>query len=332
MAGGAVSTARSVPEHVFLDVFIECNLRCVQCDIYKLKDPPGQLSLDERKAIVGQLAAWNPSIRLVLTGGELFLRRSMLYELASSCREHAVYTTMNSNGSIIREQDFELLPYSGINCIVLSVDSDEAAIHDRIRGVSGTFERVLGSIRRLVEARERCRTDFTVLTSTILGRHNLHRVSGMVDLFERLGVDTMLFQPIQPAFARDMPPNWWLTDPLFPMDMETMDRGIDALIAMRQQGRRLYQTERQFEDMRHYFRYPRALALGQCASMDRHMMIDLFGNVRLCFHMERIGLVPIANVRDRSLRAIWEDAATEGTRSRMRTCLEGCGTMCCHAR
>lgn len=324
--------AARYPAHVFMDVFVECNLRCVQCDIWKLEDPPGQLTLDQRRGVVRQIAAWHSSIRLVLTGGELFLKRDLLYAVAAACSEHGVYTTMSSNGTLIRDQDIERLPHSGIRCIVLSVDSDQPEVHDRIRGVPGTFDRVIRSIQRLVQARDRAGQDFTVLTSTILGSHNLDRIESMLDLFESLGVDTTLFQPIQPTFARERSPRWWAEHPLFPAENAQIDRGIDSLQRARLGGRRLFQTPDQLEDMRHYFRHPDDLSPGQCASMDHSMMIDLFGDVRLCFHMERLGLQPVANVRDRELSAIWQDARTEQARVAMRSCRQGCGSMICHAR
>ncbi len=40
----------------------------------------------------------------------------------------------------------------------------------------------------------------------------------MLELFEGLGVDTTLFQPLQPVFAREMAPAWWRDDPLFPSE------------------------------------------------------------------------------------------------------------------
>jgi MoaA/NifB/PqqE/SkfB family radical SAM enzyme len=327
-----MTTAAPHPAHVFLDVFVECNLRCVQCDIWRLRDPPGQLTLAERIEVIRQIAEWRPEIRLVLTGGELFLKREPLYAVAAACLSQGVYATMSSNGTLIRPADVERLPGSGVRCIVLSVDSDEREVHDRIRGVPGTFDRVVRSIRRLVEARDRARTDFTVLTSTILGKHNLHRVQSMVAFFESLGVDTTLFQPIQPAFARPLAQDWWADNPLFPTEDDPIDAGLEALVRLKAEGRRIFQSPRQFEDMRHYFHHPTALLPGQCASMDHSLMVDLFGDVRLCFNMERIGLRPIANIRERSLRAIWEDEAVERTRATMRRCRAGCGTMICHAR
>jgi MoaA/NifB/PqqE/SkfB family radical SAM enzyme len=320
------------PAHVFLDLLVECNLRCVQCDIWKLKQPPGALTLDERREVVRQVAAWDPRIRIVLTGGELFLDRGLLYGVAASCRDHEVYATMSTNGTLLRQEDVERLPESGIRCVVLSVDSDEPEVHDRIRGVAGTFERVVGSIRRLVAARDRAGTDFTVLTSTILGRHNLDRVERMLSLFESLGVDTTLFQPIQAPFARELKREWWQDDQLFPVDPGQVARGIDDLVRLKASGRRLFQTERQFEDMRHYFATPTSLLPGQCGSMDHSLMIDVFGNARLCFHMERIGLPPVGSLRREGIRQIWESGVAELSRTTMRGCREGCGSMICHAR
>lgn len=327
-----MSRTHAHPDHVFLETTIECNLRCVQCDIYKLSNPNGELSLDERRDVVRQVAAWHPAIRVVLSGGEPFFRRRMLYDVAETCRDYGVYTTLNTNGTLILESDLERLPFSGIRCVVVSLDSDEADVHDRIRGIPGTYARAISSIQGLVAARERAKTDFTVLTSTILGRHNLGRVEELVALCEGLGVDTTLFQPIQPVFARPVSAEWWADNPLFPDSMDLVHRGIDRLVALKSQGRRLYQTTAQFDDMRAYFMNPSRLPADRCAAMDKHLMVDMLGDVRLCFNMDRIGMKPVGNVREQSLRNIWGAETVEGVRNRMRSCREGCASMLCHAR
>ncbi len=325
-------TRAAMPANVFLELNLECNLRCVQCDIYKLTNPPGELTLEERCDVIEQVADWHPDIRVVFAGGEPFLRREVLYGVAETAAERGVYTTLSTNGTLIRDADIDRLPCSGVRCVVVSLDSDEPDVHDRIRGVPDTFTRATSAVQRLVAARDRTGADFSVLTSTILGAHNLDRIDAMVTFFESLGVNTTVFQPIQPAFARETTSRWWTTDPLFPRDAPQVDRGVDRLIALRSAGRRIFQTEAQFEDARHYFKNPQSLLPGQCAAMERHLMVDMLGDVRLCFNMERIGLRPVANVRARSLREVWEAAEIEAIRGTMRACREGCGSMLCHAR
>jgi MoaA/NifB/PqqE/SkfB family radical SAM enzyme len=322
----------SRPVHVFLETTIECNLRCVQCDIYKLRNPAGELTAAERGEVIRQVAEWDGSVRLVFAGGEPFLRKSVLYDVAAAAREHSVYTTLSTNGTLITADDVERLPHSGIRCVVVSIDSDVEVDHDRIRGVPGTFRRATATLRALVDRRDRARADFSVLASAIIGGHNLDRVEPMVALFEGVGVDTILFQPVQPNFAREVVPAWWMTSPLFPKDRKQVESGIDRLQELKRSGRKLFQTEAQFEDMRTYFRNPDSIHPGHCGSADRNIMVDIMGDVRLCFNMERIGLRPVANVRQRRLRDIWEDAEVERSRRVMRTCREGCGAMVCHAR
>lgn len=322
----------AVPKHVFLELQMTCNLRCVHCDIYKLSNPSDELTLDERTRLVRQIAEWSPEIRLVLAGGELFMRRSMLYGVAAEAKQQGVYATLNTNGTLLRAEDIERLPSSGVRCVVVSIDSDEESVHDSLRGVHGTFARAVRAVRELVAARDRAREDFSVLVSAILGRHNLHRASAMVEFFESLGIDTMLFQPLQPAFARAVETRWWESDPLFPTDECVVRDGMDALVTARRSGHRLFQSEQQLDDIRRYFAHPDALDHEQCASMDQHMMVDMRGDVRLCFNMERIGLRPIGNVRTATLQQLWEDQASERTRTKMRGCREGCGSMLCHAR
>ena len=320
------------PAHVFLELHMECNLKCLQCDIHTLRNPVDELSEGERLDVVRQVAAWHSGIRVVSAGGEPFLRRRLLYAVAAEARRLGVYFTVSTNGTLLRPVDVEQLPHSGVRCIVVSLDSDEADVHDSIRGVPRTFERATNSVRDLAGARDRANEDFTVLTSTILGAHNLHRVPILLDYLERLGADTSLFQPLQPPFARVAAPNWHLTDPLFPRDHEVIDRGMDALVAARRAQRRVFQTEEQLEDIRRYLHEPRSVAAGQCTSMERHLMVDMAGYVRLCFNMERIGLHPVGHVRSARLRDLWGDLDVERTRERMRPCREACGSMVCHAR
>jgi MoaA/NifB/PqqE/SkfB family radical SAM enzyme len=119
---------------------------------------------------------------------------------------------------------------------------------------------------------------------------------------------------------------------MFPTVGEKVDEAMETFIELKREGHRLYQTEREFRDIRHYFHSPDQLRPGQCVSMDMHMMVDLFGDVRLCFNADRLGLDPVGNIHERSLQEIWEDPETEAIREQMRTCRNGCGTMLCHAR
>lgn len=321
---------RPEPRHVFLDLTTECNLKCIQCDIHLLRDPEGAMSDADRFRLIDELAEWSPDIRVVLTGGEQFLARKRLYELAAHCALRGVYLTVSSNGTILKPDDLERLPSSGIRCIVFSVDDDRPEVHDRIRGVPGTFARAMRSTVSLASRAYRDPAQFSVLTSTILGAHNLDRIPALLDTLEATGVDCMLFQPLQPRFAGNFDPDWWQHDQLYPREAALVDHGIDALLNAKRQGRRLFQSEQQLEEMRTYFHAQGRAAKGQCVSMEESLMVDILGQVRLCFSMERIGLAPVGRVQENGLRALWVSVGE--IRARMRGCTEGCGAMICHSR
>jgi len=318
------------PQQIFLDINLECNLHCIQCDLHRSKNPQEELTLEERKQLIDEISVLYPGSNLVLSGSEPFMRREHLYELACLARDNGLYTTISTNGTLISDDDIRKLPKSGINDIVVSLDSHVASVHDGIRGVRGCFNQAVQSIRKLVEARNDSKTDFHVLTSTILGAHNLSHIHELVAYLELLDVDTSMFQPIQPVFNRQVEPDWQIKSPLFPKDLSSINYGIDNLIECKRKGKRLYQQEYQFEDMRYYFLNGATVRSQQCISAKKNLMIDIIGNVRFCFNMERIGLSPIGNVRKTPLEGLWSNNAE--MRSKMDNCQECCGVMICHAR
>jgi len=317
------------PKEIFLDLSLECNLKCIQCDIYKIESTYNTLSIQEKREIINEIGNWKEEVYLIFTGGEPFKRRDLLYRLSEVCNKLDIYTTISTNGTLINEKDLKRLPDSGINDVVVSLDSYDSQVHDKIRGVKGTHEKAVESIRKLVEVREKTDKDFHVLTSSILGSHNLDKIPEIVDFIESLGVDTMLFQPIQPVLNRAVENKWWKTNPLFPTS-EQVDEGIKALKSLKKEGAPLYQSTLQFSDMEYYFNNIGKTKPGTCVSMNKNMMIDIQGNVRLCFNMGRIGLEPIGNIKESSLLELWNNSKEK--MDKMKDCTECCGIMVCHAR
>lgn len=319
----------NAPKHIFLDTSIECNLRCVQCDIWTLKNPPNSITLEERIKVLKETKLWSEQPKVVLTGGELLMRPDRLYETTEAAKSLGVYITISSNGTLVRSSDLMKLPQSGISCIVFSIDSHHEEVHDSIRGVKGTYKKVINSVNLVNKIK--AGTSLSILTSTIIGEHNLHEIEPLVDFLESTGAETTVFQPIQPIFARKLENNWQMGK-LFPRDFDKIDRGIDMILKLKQSGRRIYQTEQQFEDMRYYFKNPLKVREGQCAAFHSSMMIDITGQVRLCFNMERIGLKPIGNIRESTLQELWTGTEAQKAREVMKKCTEGCASMVCHAR
>jgi MoaA/NifB/PqqE/SkfB family radical SAM enzyme len=277
--------------------------------------------------VIHQVADWSQSIRLVLCGGEPFTRRDQLFDLAGVARARGLDMSITTNATLLTAEDVERLPFSGIGHVVVSLDSDLEDLHDRIRGVPGTWRKAVASIERLVAVRAASRHpgSFTVAIMSILGRHNLDRVDELVGLARRLGVDQLLFQPLKPVLGRPAEPGWWRGNELFPVDQAQVDHGIDRLLALQGSGAPIAQPASQLEAYRRYFGSPDRLLAGRCTAEQRILWVDLLGEMRLCFYMERIGMPSIGNVRERPLAEAWGDPALAGARETLRRCREGCG-------
>jgi len=318
-----------LPEEIFLDLSLECNLKCISCDIHMADKPTNGLSLEDKKEIVQQIGDIEKDIPLVFTGGEPFERRDLLYPLAKECKKIDIYSTISTNGTLLNEEDIERLPRSGINDVVVSLDSHDPSIHDKIRGVEGIHSRAVKNIKRLVKAKERYDVEFHVMISTILGSHNLDKIPELVDLGKSLDIDDIIFQPIQPVFDRDEEDKWWEQNPLFPTS-EQVEKGIADLKNLKEENAPLFQSNKQFSDMEYYFKNQGEVRKNTCVSPRKNMMIDVVGHVRSCFNMEKIGLEPIGHVKEKSLKEFWN--SSEKIREGMKDCTECCGVMVCHAR
>ena len=319
------------PRHVYMSVHLPCNLRCVQCHMYKQTNPPDGLTLDEHIAVLEELAAFSPRSVVILAGGEVLARRRHVYPLADAAERLGIPLVLVTNGTLFQPTDFERICAAGFVNVTFSFDSDQADVHDRIRGRAGTFERARQSLRSMIRARDATPRWMQVMGSAIVHRDNLDRLEPIVDWLESEGVDGINFNAITATLAAELSPTWWQDD-LFPDDHDAIDRGMDTLVRLVRAGRRIVQSEAKIEDMRRYLKHPQQLETGHCGAWQQTMMIDMRGDVRLCFEMERAGLEPIGNVRRDRLRDLWPAPATLRAREVMAGCREGCGAQNCHAR
>ena len=79
----------------------------------------------------------------------------------------------------------------GLDAISISLDAVTPEVHDKIRGVEGTFDKTVQSIRNLVD--HRSHTQGAI--SPIITNLNLDELSRLVDFAKDLGVDAIKFQP-----------------------------------------------------------------------------------------------------------------------------------------
>jgi MoaA/NifB/PqqE/SkfB family radical SAM enzyme len=120
-----------------------CNMKCVFCEWWKTDIP----ELPTRKAVVAIDAVCSLGVSFFdLSGGEPLLRKD-LNVLAKRAASHGCLVSMNTNGTLLNERRVGEVA-DVFDVVVVSLDGPKE-VHDKIRGVPGTYDKAVEAIRLL---------------------------------------------------------------------------------------------------------------------------------------------------------------------------------------
>ncbi|EPX54956.1 radical SAM superfamily protein [Cystobacter fuscus DSM 2262] len=321
------------PRNLFIEVTTECNLRCRQCHMWRSQEPSTSLSTREKTALLPPFAAWSPQALVVLTGGEPLLKQEEFFSLTRTCRQNALRVSVNTNATLVQEDTLERLLTEGPHYLVVSLDSHRPALHDWVRGRPGTYARVLSLLQRLLHRRNASRSsDLSILVNTIIFEGNVEELDAHVTFLRGLGVDGVSFQMLARTFMRASREDVFFARH-FPREVSRVEAAIERLLKLKARGAPIVTTENDLRWMKLYARDPDFLGEQVCGSAERNMMVDQQGNVQLCFFMRELldGRV-IGNVREKSLRTLWESDLARHARGVMEGCRKNCGMLNCHRK
>ncbi len=141
------------PEFISFTVTNACNLRCRMCGqwseegyvLNRTVDTRTRMRLADWKRLVDEIAAHK--IRFILVrGGEPFMYRGIM-ELLNYIHGKGIALSVDSNGMFVDKFADELVRISNMH-ITFSVDGPEE-VHDRIRGIKGSFRKIKDNIALL---------------------------------------------------------------------------------------------------------------------------------------------------------------------------------------
>jgi len=120
-----------------------CNMRCVFCDWWKTDIP----ELPTKKALAAIDAVCSLGVSFFdLSGGEPLLRKD-LNILAKRAASYGCLVSMNTNGTLLNKSRVSEVA-DVLDVVVVSLDGPKE-VHDKIRGVPGTYDKAVEAIRLL---------------------------------------------------------------------------------------------------------------------------------------------------------------------------------------
>jgi radical SAM protein with 4Fe4S-binding SPASM domain len=141
--------ARHRPVHVVWELTLACNLRCSHCGSRAGRPRRDELSTDECLDVVRQLAALGTR-EVSLIGGEAFLRRDWL-SIIAAISAAGMHCGMQTGARALDETKIRAAVAAGLRTLGVSIDGPPA-VHDRLRGIAGSYEQGLAALRSATRA------------------------------------------------------------------------------------------------------------------------------------------------------------------------------------
>jgi MoaA/NifB/PqqE/SkfB family radical SAM enzyme len=185
--------ADRLPAGLVYEATMRCNLHCEFCYVGDLLNIEGEW---RQELTMEALARAFPTgdLQVSLTGGEIFMRKDIMSVLDLFRDKGYSCGYLTTNGTIITEERAdalaELAQRGFLKHISVSIDGP-GDLHDKARGVKGTFERTATGLRRLKEASSRRGAALRVSINTTVAHETLETLDQMVDVAGELGVDAI---------------------------------------------------------------------------------------------------------------------------------------------
>ncbi len=273
----SLSIRRHIPLNVHFDITYRCNERCIHC--YLDHDDHGEMTTDEIKRVLDELKAVG-TLFMTFSGGEIFVRNDCFRILEYAHKLH-FDISIKTNGLGTDAERARRLREIGVRRVQLSVYSADAAVHDEITKVKGSFVRTMEAVKRFRDA------GLVTKIACPIMPHNSGGYRELVNMAADLGVPYVIDMTITGKLDGDMSLlalrqssddlKGMLSDPLFkPNDCDESSMEI---------AEGLVET---------YHDIP-------CSAGHNSVYISPYGDVWPCVQMP----IPAGNLRQKSFSEIW---------------------------
>ncbi|HOV72358.1 MAG TPA: radical SAM protein [Candidatus Hydrogenedentes bacterium] len=328
------------PIHYYFEMTRRCNLRCAMCQYIEwLRKTPvsdqkeGELTTAEWERVIDEVQRLS---LITFTGGEPLLREdfpNLLERAGQRARTHFI-----TNGLLLDDDRVErvvsLAPKRvgglGLNFIGTSLEGPPE-IHDAIRGLRGAFERSTEAIRRVAETRRRAHKACPMVhVTSVIQAGNAAHLHEMPRIVKQAGADVLnltleirIFEiPGLGAHspADERPEN--VPYPRIPPEQlaEALRKTREAAA---REGVELRTPDMPDSAIVDYYSGRMPLGDFRCGSLWCNLIVGAKGDIHPCW------LLRLGNVRETSLRAIWNGSDMRAFRRRTRSGLYPACAGCC---
>ncbi len=313
----------SVPEFSCFGITDDCMLSCKMCYKWKedifVKEKADSPTLKDWENCVSSLRQiTDESFQINFGGGEPFLKDGLL-DLIHFCKSKRFKTNVATNGYLIDEAMAKKISDSGLDSIIMSLDSLNEETHDYLRGVKGVYRRARDAIKHLDKF---CDGLYKGICCVIYEKN----LDDILKLVEWVDKDTRLNSIY---FMAAMQPNnttadlqWYKKEVfsfLWPKDAVKVCSIIDELIRLKKNNSKITNQVCQLEAFKDYYQYPQRFVKQTKCNMDRAIHISSTGDIFLCYYW-----APLGNIKTDNLVRVWHSEKARQVKENIASCKNNC--------
>ena len=163
------------PLLVIWEVTQSCDLACAHCRASVNSDrDPNELTTEEGRRFLEEVKRFGNPL-MVFTGGDP-LKRSDLFDLMQHSIASGLRTNVTPSATpLLTKEAVEAFQKCGISRMAISLDGPDAATHDQIRGLEGTYDCAMEALRYARDIGLETQVQTTVI------KRNLNRLGEMAE-------------------------------------------------------------------------------------------------------------------------------------------------------
>jgi MoaA/NifB/PqqE/SkfB family radical SAM enzyme len=188
---------KAPPLTLELNITNKCNLQCKMCWLRSTKPEYEEMGEEELERIVEEAIALGVKEFRFPGSGEPLIRKKILFKLMEKVKEKGRNGLLISNGTLFSEEDVKRLIEIEWDVLTISLDGPSPEINDYIRGVSGSFERVIKTLNFIKKWKEKLKKDKPWLRmNTVLTNKNYDKLEKMLMIAKKYDFKEVLIQPM----------------------------------------------------------------------------------------------------------------------------------------
>ncbi len=287
------------PIYAVWEVTLACDLACRHCGSRAGRARPDELDTAEALDLVAQMADLGV-LEVTLIGGEAYLRDDFA-DIVRASTKAGMITSMTTGGRGLTIERARAAKEAGLASASVSVDG-LAETHDALRGVKGSFDAAMRAIENLHEA------GVPVSANTQIGRASLREIPAVFERLVAAGIHSWQVQ-ITVAMGRAADEPDLLLEPYQMLEVMPM---LGRLKAVADAAKvRIWPGN----NVGYFGPYETKLRgtlprghMSSCGAGRSTLGIEANGDIKGCPSLPTADYVG-GNVREHSLRDIWERAA-----------------------